>query len=185
MKLVGISGSLCAGSYNSALLRAAAGLMPEGARLEIVEIDAIPLYNGDTEERDGIPASVADLKQRIAESAGLLVATPEYNHSVPGVLKNAIDWASRPPTEVRGIFHGKPVALMGASPNRFGTALAQTAWLPIFRTLGLRQWREELLAVHDADGCFDERGLVDPAVRERLRHFLTGFVAFIRNGGNG
>src|SRR6187431_2909942 len=123
--VIGISGSLRRQSFNSALLRAAAGLMPEGATLEIADISAIPLYNGDIES-EGIPAAVTALKARIAETDGLLICTPEYNNSIPGVAKNVIDWLSRPSDDIPRVFHGRPVAVMGASPGPFGTLLSQS-----------------------------------------------------------
>src|SRR3546814_2026707 len=105
--------------------------MPDGARLNIASISGIPLYNADVEEEEGIPQSVADLKEAIAKADGLLLATPEYNNSIPGVFKNAIDWASRPPADIPRVFAAKPVAVIGASPGGFGTILAQDAWLSV------------------------------------------------------
>src|SRR3546814_20835866 len=110
--LVGISGSLRRHSFNSGLLRAARANMPDGARLNIASISGIPLYNADVEEEEGIPQSVADLKEAIAKADGLLLATPEYNNSIPGVFKNAIDWASRPPADLPRVFAAKPVAVI-------------------------------------------------------------------------
>lgn len=177
-RVIGLSGSLRQGSLNSALLRAAAGLMPAGARLDIHSIRGIPLYDGDAEARDGLPAAVVALKEAIAGAAGLLIATPEYNNSIPGVLKNAIDWLSRPAGDIPRVFGGRPVALIGASPGGFGTILSQNAWLPVFHTLGARLWSGERLLVSRAPGLFDAEGrLSDPATTDRLRHFLAGFAA--------
>src|SRR5215210_8412544 len=117
--IVGISGSTRRASFNSSLLRAAAASMPQGAELRIESIAAIPLYNGDDEAGSGIPAAVAKLKDAIAAADGLLLVTPEYNNSMPGVAKNAIDWCSRPPNDVPRVFAGKPVAIAGASPGGF------------------------------------------------------------------
>ncbi|MCH5375071.1 MAG: NAD(P)H-dependent oxidoreductase, partial [Planctomycetes bacterium] len=115
--IVGIAGSLRSGSFNAALLHAARDLIP--ADLRTASIGAIPLYDADLEAR-GLPDEVSLLQRRILEADGLLMVTPEYNNSMPGVLKNAIDWLSRPAGEVRNVFSDKPVAIMGASPGRFG-----------------------------------------------------------------
>ncbi|MBV9220519.1 MAG: NAD(P)H-dependent oxidoreductase, partial [Methylobacteriaceae bacterium] len=114
-RLIGLSGSLRQGSFNSALLRAAAGVLPEDTELALATIRGIPLYDGDVEAK-GIPEPVKALKEAIVAADGLLLATPEYNNSIPGVFKNAIDWLSRPSADIKRIFAGKPVALMGASP---------------------------------------------------------------------
>jgi NAD(P)H-dependent FMN reductase len=160
-------------------LSAAAELMPEGAELAIHAIRGIPLYDGDVETAQGIPASVTVLKDAVATANGLLLATPEYNNSIPGVFKNAIDWLSRPPADIKRVFGGKPVALVGASPGGFGTILSQNAWLPVLRTLGAEFWSEGRLLVSRAQTVFDDKGaLSDPKVREQLRSFLQGFVEF-------
>ena len=138
-KILGISGSLRRASYNTALLRAATKLMPPDTTLEVGSIRGIPLYDGDVEAQ-GIPATVSQLKEAIVAADGVLLVTPEYNNSVPGVFKNAIDWLSRPPADVKRVFAGKPFALIGASPGAFGTTLSQAAWLPVLRTLGTHAW---------------------------------------------
>jgi chromate reductase len=178
--IIGISGSLRRNSYNTALLRAAAQLMPDDTQLRIETIRGIPLYDGDLEATDGIPRPVTELKEAVAAANGLLLVTPEYNNSIPGVFKNAIDWLSRPPADIQRIFGGKPVALIGASPGGFGTILSQNAWLPVLRTLGAELWSEGRLLVSRAQSVFDESGtLTDAAVKERLRDFLRSFVAFV------
>jgi chromate reductase len=121
LRVLGISGSLRKGSFNGATLRAAQELAPAGMTIDSYDISAIPLYNGDVEAA-GLPAPVVDLRARIATADALLFVTPEYNFSVPGVLKNAIDWASRPPQPP---FSGKPAAVMGAAGGILGTGRSQ------------------------------------------------------------
>ena len=181
-KLVGLSGSLRQGSYNTSLLRAAAELMPEGAELAVHTIHGIPLYDGDAEAASGIPQPVVALKDAIAAADGLLLVTPEYNNSIPGVFKNAIDWLSRPPADIGRVFGGKKVALIGASPGGFGTILSQNAWLPVFRTLGVAFWSEGRLLVSRAGTVFDANGaLTDAKIKEQLANFLRGFAAFAQS----
>lgn len=179
--ILGISGSLRRGSFNTALLRAAAGMMPDGASLEIRTLHGIPLYDGDAEAKDGLPAAAAELKDAIVAADGVLLATPEYNNSIPGVFKNAIDWVSRPPSDTKRVFAGRPFAVIGASPSGFGTVLSQNAWLPVLRTLGTRAWFGGRLLIAKAGSVFDEAGqLKDAALQEQLRQFLAGFVEFVR-----
>jgi len=179
-KVLGISGSLRRASYNSALLRAATRLMPPEATLEVASIRGIPLYDADVEAQ-GIPAAVSELKEAVVAAAGVLLVTPEYNNSIPGVFKNTIDWLSRPNTDVRRVFAGRPFAVMGASPGGFGTNLSQTAWLPVLRTLGTQFWSGGRLQVARAATVFDEAGnLKDPGVEQQLKQFLAGYVAFVR-----
>jgi NAD(P)H-dependent FMN reductase len=181
--ILGISGSLRKGSYNAALLRAAKEAAPDGSRVEIASIRGIPLYDGDVEAESGIPDIVRDLKDRIARADGLLLVTPEYNNSIPGVFKNAIDWLTRPPADIPRVFGSRPVALMGATPGLGGTLLAQTAWLPVLRTLGTRPWFGPRLLVSQADRAFDEPGqLVHEPLRSQLQSFMAGFAAFISRG---
>ncbi|UUZ53318.1 NAD(P)H-dependent oxidoreductase [Massilia sp. H-1] len=140
-KFIGFAGSLRTGSYNAALLRTAHRLMLLGATLDIATIKGIPLYDGDVEAAEGMPPAVDALKKLIVSAAdGILIVTPEYNNSIPGVLKNAIDWMSRPSKDVGDVFKQRPVAVIGASPGGFGTILAQDAWLPVLRTLGTRPY---------------------------------------------
>lgn len=179
--LIGLSGSLRRGSYNTGLLHAAAALMPQGNQLTVRTIHGIPLYDADGEEASGVPATVEELKDAIATAEGLLIATPEYNNSIPGPLKNAIDWLTRPPADIQRVFRGKPVAVIGATPGGFGTILSQNAWLPILRYLGTRPWYEGRLLVSHAQSLFDENGeLKDEKTREQLSEFLRGFVEFVR-----
>jgi NAD(P)H-dependent FMN reductase len=181
VQVLAISGSLRAGSFNTALLRAAQALAAPEASVAVATLHGIPLYDGDVEARDGIPPAVRDLKARIARCDGLLLATPEYNNGMPGVMKNAIDWLSRPPADVAAVFANRPVALLGASPGGFGTILAQNAWLPVLRALGVRYWTGGRLLVSRAGQVFDEQGaLTDEAVRKQLGEFLRGFARFIQ-----
>jgi len=179
-KVLGISGSLRRGSYNSALLRAATRLMPPESTLEIATIRGVPLYDGDVEAQ-GIPAAVTQLKEAIVRADGVLLVTPEYNNSIPGVFKNAIDWLSRPASDIKRLFGGKPFALIGTSPGPFGTVLSQNAWLSVLRTLGTQTWFGGRVAVARAANVFDESGAIkDPAIEEQLKQFLAGYVAFLR-----
>jgi len=178
--IIGIAGSLRRGSFNAALLRAAAEAVSPATRLEIASIREIPLYDGDVEAEKGVPDAVQKLKDRIASSNGLLLVTPEYNNSLPGVFKNAIDWLSRPAKDIARVFGDRPVALMGATPGPGGTILAQSAWLPVLRTLGTRPWFGARLLVSGAGKVFDAAGnLVDEHVRSQLRSFMAGFEQFI------
>ena len=178
-ELIGIAGSLRTGSINRALLRAAAESVPGGSSMEIASIRGIPLYDGDLEAAEGVPEAVTRLQDQIAASDGLIIATPEYNNSIPGVLKNALDWLSRPGSEIRRVFGGRPVAIMGASPGGFGTVMSQAAWLPVMRMFGVRLWNGGRMIVSRAGDVFDENGeMIDEEVRERLRTFMKGFVEF-------
>jgi NAD(P)H-dependent FMN reductase len=179
-KVLGISGSLRRGSYNSALLRAAARLMPEDATLEVASLRGIPLYDADVEAQ-GIPATVNQLKEAIIAADGVLLATPEYNNSIPGVFKNTIDWLSRPSSDIKRVFGGRAFALIGASPGGFGTTLSQVAWLPVLRTLGTQPWFGGRLLVSRVANVFDESGAIkDATLEEQLKQFLAGYVGFLR-----
>lgn len=178
--IIGIAGSLRRASFNAALLRAAAELAPSGTTIEIASIRGIPLYDGDEEAAHGAPEPVQALKERIAQSQGLLIVTPEYNNSIPGVLKNAIDWLSRPPADIARVFGERPVAILGATPGRGGTILSQSAWLPVLRTLGTRPWWGGRLQVSEASRVFDADGrIVDERIRSELTKFVAGFAKFV------
>lgn len=178
-RILGISGSLRAASFNTALLRAAQSLAGPAIELEVATVHGIPLYDADLEQREGLPQAVVSLKERIAASDGVLLVTPEYNNGIPGVFKNAIDWLSRPPDDVSRIFRDRPFAVIGASPGGFGTILAQSAWLPVLRTLGVRHWTGGRLMVSRAQQVFDDGGGIrDEAVRSQVARFVAGFAAF-------
>jgi NAD(P)H-dependent FMN reductase len=155
--------------------------MPSGSTLEVHTIEGIPLYNADDEVATGIPQTVADLKDAIAAADGLLLATPEYNNSLPGVLKNAIDWLSRPPADIKRVFGGKPVAVIGATPGGFGTILSQDAWHSVFRHLGASPWFGGRLLVSHANKMIDSSGAItDDKTRDQLKQFVQGFTEFVR-----
>ena len=178
-RIVGIAGSVRKASFNAALLRAAVELAPADTEIEIASIAAFPIYSGDLESERGIPDAVAALKDRIAAADGLLLVTPEYNQSIPGVFKNAIDWLTRPAKDIPRVFGDKCVALMGATPGMGGTRLAQAAWLPVLRTLGTRTWTGKQLYVTGAAQVFDAEGrLTDAKIKQRLLDFVAGFAAF-------
>ena len=162
------------------LLTAASDLAPTGTTIDTASIAGIPLYDGDAEAAEGVPLVVTALKDRIATADGLLIVSPEYNNSIPGVMKNAIDWLSRPGTDIARVFAGRPVAVIGATPGLGGTALGQAAWLPVLRTLRMLPWFGDRLGVPNAGKVFDASGrLIDDAIRTRLEAFVKGFVAFV------
>ncbi len=164
------------------LLRAAVAAAPPGTSIDAESIRDVPLYDGDVEAEQGIPAPVQRLKDRIAAADGLLIVTPEYNNSMPGVLKNAIDWLSRPAADIPRVFGGRPVAVIGATPGPGGTALSQAAWLPVLRTLGTRPWFEGRVLISAAGKTFDSEGrITDAATQARLASFVEGFAAFVES----
>ena len=174
-RLVALSGSLRAASLNTALARAAQSQAPQGVSVDVATLHDIPLYDGDLEARAGIPPAVLALKEKILAADGLLLVTPEYNSGIPGVLKNGLDWLSR--ADMKAVFGGLPVALMGASPGGFGTVLAQAHWLPVLRTLKTALWSEGRMQVARARTVFDDQGnLTDAATRDQLAAFVRGFA---------
>ena len=175
--VVGFAGSLRRGSYNRALLRAATELAPLGLHIAIHELDAIPLYNGDIEAA-GAPPGVVQLRDAIRQADGLLIATPEYNHGVPGVLKNAIDWLSRPPRD--SALSGKVAAVMGASPGMTGTARGQSQLRQAFVLTNTYALLQPEVLVGYAHEKFDADGrLVHQATRDFLATFLDRFTEMI------
>jgi chromate reductase, NAD(P)H dehydrogenase (quinone) len=177
--LLGISGSLREASLNTALLRAATEIKGEGYRLEAATIHGIPLYDGDLEEAEGIPAAVTTLKEKIVAADGVILFTPEYNNGIPGAFKNTIDWLSRPSSDIAKVFGGKAFALVGCSPGNFGTLLSQNAWLSVLHTLGCRVFSEKRLMVSRARTLFDAEGnLTDEATAKRLGDLVAAFARF-------
>ncbi len=170
MKVLGISGSLRKKSFNTSALRAAQELAPSGMQIELFDLASIPLYNEEIYEK-GFPPSVESLRREIKAADALLIATPEYNYSVPGVLKNAIDWVSRPPEQP---FDGKKIAIMGASPSLFGSARAQYHLRQCFIYLnGVILNRPEVF-IGNAMEKFDKDGkLIDSKTQEMIKKLLT------------
>jgi chromate reductase len=182
VNVAGFAGSLREGSFNRALLEAAIELAPERMTIEILDISEIPLYNADVEAQ-GDPEPVAVFKRAIGAADGLLIATPEYNLGVPGVTKNAIDWASRPPR--KSVLDGKPVAVMGATPGMGGTARSQSQLRQAFVFTNSYAMPQPEVLVRRASELFDADGrLTDEPTREHLVKFLDAFADWIvRVGG--
>jgi NAD(P)H-dependent FMN reductase len=177
-RLLGLSGSLRAGSFNTALLRAAQRGAAADVQIDIATLHGIPLYDGDEESKSGIPAAVTALKEKIFASDGVLLATPEYNGGVPGVLKNGIDWLSRGADSKR-VYYGRPFALLGATPGGLATLGSQNAWLPILRKLGAQVWSGGSIMLSRAPSLMDANGeYTDEATRTLLGEFVAGFAAF-------
>lgn len=180
IKILGISGSLRAKSFNTALLRAAKDVAEVPVQLEVATLHGIPLYDGDLEDTQGTPDAVRALKEQILASDGMILVTPEYNNGVPGVFKNAVDWLSRPTPGMAPVFPERPVAVIGTSPGGFGTILAQNHWLPVLKTLGGGQWNGARLMVSRAQSVFDTEGqLIDEAVKKQVADFMRGFGQFV------
>lgn len=178
LHILGVAGSLRAGSLNRALLRAAAELAPDGMTIETFDLIEVPLYNGDVEAA-GDPPGVAAFKAAIGAADGVLMATPEYNHGVPGVMKNAVDWASRPPREAP--LGGKPVGLIGASPGQTGTARGQSQLRQAFEFTNSYCMPQPELLVFRAHEKFDAEGrLTDAATGEYLQRYLAAFGDWVR-----
>lgn len=176
-KIFALSGSLRAASLNTKLLLEAQRLAPAGVTIELGSIRGVPLYDGDLEAR-GVPPEVQALKDGAAAADAILLATPEYNHSLPGTLKNAIDWMSRPPKDLDRVFDGKAVGVIGASPGGGGTRMAQVAWLPVLQALGLRIYAGDLFLLGAAHQAFDADGkLADEKTRGFLKAYIEGLAA--------
>jgi chromate reductase, NAD(P)H dehydrogenase (quinone) len=180
IRILGIAGSLRRESFNRSALRAATDLVPEGATIDIFELDGIPGFNQDEEQNP--PAKVVELKQRIREADAVLIVTPEYNYSVPGVLKNAIDWASRPYGD--SAWNGKPAAIMGASVGTIGTARAQYHLRQMMVFLNMFPVNQPEVMIGNASERFDAQGkLTDDATKNFIRQLLQNLVEWTRRIG--
>jgi chromate reductase len=175
MRVLGISGSLRSGSLNSALLRAAAERLPAGAELvEFERLGEVPPYDEDI-ELAATPAVVEELRQAVRSADAVLIATPEYNHSIPGQLKNALDWVSRPAG--KSALNGKPAAAIGASTGMFGAVWAQAELRKVLGALGGRVVEAELPIGHAADQLVGERLELSPQQSEQLEEILAELIS--------
>lgn len=180
--ILGIAGSLRKQSWNRGTLRAAQQLVPEGVELKIFELDGLPLFNQEDEQHP--PAKVTEFKAAIRAANAILIATPEYNYSVPGVLKNAIDCASRPYGD--SAWSGKPVAILGASVSALGTARAQYHLRQMFVFLDMHPLNQPEVMIAGAQDKFDAQGnLTDEKTRELIRKQLTALVTWSKTLGVG
>lgn len=177
MHILGIAGSLRQGSLNTAALRSCAALLPDGVTFSLADLSGVPLYNEDLRVQD-LPPSVQQLREQIKAADAIVIATPEYNYSFPGVLKNAIDWASRPPEQP---FDGKPIALIGATPGGLGTSRAQYQLRQVFIYLNGHVLNRPEVMISAAPSKFDADGkLVDETTTENLRKLLTALCDVAR-----
>jgi chromate reductase len=177
LEVVGIAGSLRRASFNRALLKAAAELAPASLHITIHDLADVPMYNADV-EAVGLPAPVARLKEAVGKAQGLLISSPEYNYGVSGVLKNTIDWLSRPPRA--SVLAGKPAAIMGASTGMSGTARGQQQLrLALIATHSPTMTRPEVLVAKAPEKFSAEGQLTDEATRDFLRKFLEAFADFV------
>ncbi len=180
ISILGIAGSLRKASYNRGALMAATELVPEGSTIEIFELDGIPGFNQDDEKSP--PEKVAELKRKIREADAILFVTPEYNYSVPGVLKNAIDWASRPYGD--SAWDGKPTAIMGASVGAIATARAQYHLRQMMVFLNMFPINQPEVMIGNCADKFDEQGnLTDEKTKEFIRQLLQNLVDWTRRIG--
>src|SRR4051812_32997234 len=178
ISVLGFAGSLRKASFNRSLIRACQELAPPGMTVSVFDLSGIPLYNGDVESQ-GDPEPVAAFNQAIRVADALLIATPEYNHGVPGVMKNAIDWASRPPRQAP--LDAKPVGILGASPGMTGTARGQSQLRQAFEFTNSYCMPQPEILVYKAHEKFDAEGrLTDEKTREFLGKFLVAFGEWAR-----
>jgi chromate reductase len=178
IRILGVAGSLRRASLNRGLLRAAAELAPDEVSIDVFDLAPVPLYNGDVEAA-GDPESVAALKAAIRAADGVLFVTPEYNHGVPGVMKNALDWASRPPASAA--LNGKPVGIIGASPGQTGSARGQSQLRQAFEFTNSYCMPQPEILVFRAHEKFDGDGrLIDEQTRKHLARYVAALAAWIR-----
>lgn len=178
VKILGIAGSLRKLSYNRGLLNVAKEVAPSDCSFEIFDLKDIPLYNQD--EETNLPKSVALLKEKVRAADAILISTPEYNYSMPGVLKNALDWASRPYGD--SAWDNKPVAIMGASPAMQGTSRAQYHLRQVFVYLNMHPLNRPEIMIGSAQDRFDEKGnLTDPKARQKIAELLADLIVFARH----
>lgn len=179
MKIALISGSLRRDSYNTSLLRTLESMLPEGVEALWIDID-LPLYNFDIDTPELLPEKAAKLREQLREADGVVVCTPEYNYAIPGTVKNTIDWASRPPGE--GVWGGKRVAVIGASPGFTGTARGQHMTKTCFLMAGACLYTQSEVLVGSAHTRMNEQHqLTDEATLEVLKKFTAKFLDFVRN----
>lgn len=177
IRIAGIAGSLRKGSYNKWALQAARKFVPDGSSMDILDLEGIPGFNQDLEQAFPTPAREFKLKVKAADA--ILIVTPEYNYSIPGVLKNAVDWASRPYGD--SAWNGKPVAIMGASPAMLGTARAQYHLRQIFVFLNMFPLNQPEVMIANAAEKFDEQGnLKDPQTEQKIKELLEALVEWTR-----
>jgi len=179
MRCIAISGSLRKDSFNTRLAGLIAGHAPEGVDVEVATLHGIPLYNADEEAQSGIPEAVVTLRERIKVADGLIIATPEYNAAMPGVLKNALDWLTRPGEEMKPTFGGRPTGLVGATPGSWGTAFAQAGALINLRQLGCHLF-PDYLRISGAGDRLGEAGEPDDQLAEQVAEWTKNFTEFCR-----
>lgn len=181
VRVLGISGSLRQASFNTALLRTAIDLAPSGVEIEVADIRDIPLYDEDLRAK-GLPEAVERFRERIAQADGILIATPEYNFSLPGVLKNAIDWASRPPNQP---FAGKPLGIMGASGGLSGTMRAQYHLRQVAVFVDMHVMNKPEVFVRSAGEKIAEGRITDEATRKVVGDFMVAYEKWVRRFKSG
>ena len=181
MKILAFAGSLRKASFNKNLLKAAREVAPEEMEIEIFDLAGIPLFNVDL-EAEGDPDRVAEFKEAINKADGILIATPEYNHGMTGVTKNAIDWASRPAKDAP--IAGKPAGILGASPGRTGTVRSQEQLRQSLKSVNVHCMALPEFLLPRAREVFDENGnLIDDATRDRLKKYMESFAGWVRKFG--